>query len=156
MSQPHPINQTLLTLLDNQIARTTAAFEDMREETFTAVPGGDCKSIADITSHLFKLRSFQLKLIESSRIEQMPDASAFKSISDHLAALDCAAQLIRDAITEHDPDDWTNTPNPPREGMWGDLPNLTRLTRPFNDFTNHLGSIRAIRRILGDPAQQTQ
>lgn len=156
MSEPHPINQTLLELLANQVSRTTAAFADMRDETFTAAPGGDCKSIADITAHLIVLRGFQLKLMESALAEQMPDASSLSSLEDHLAALDAATQLVRSAIAAHEPTDWMLTPQPPREGMWGDEPTLARLVRPFNDFTNHLGGIRAIRRIFGDPAQQTQ
>ena len=67
-----------------------------------------------------------------------------------------AASLLREAIETHDPEDWYTVPATPREGRWGEEPTIMRFVRPFNDFTNHLGSIRAIRRILGHPNERTQ
>jgi alpha-amylase/alpha-mannosidase (GH57 family) len=70
--------------------------------------------------------------------------------------LDASTDVISEAIRTHDPEDWMRTPRVPREGMWGDEPTLFRFVRPLNDVTNHLGAIRALRRIDGNPADRTQ
>ena len=153
MSTP-PINRTLLTLLDNQVERTEAAFEELGAETAVEEPGHDCKPIIEISRHLLELRRFQLELLESTLAKDVPaPASTVAEMVERLAA---AANLVRRAITEHDPDDWYATPATPRDGLWGELPTIVRFSRPFNDFTNHLGSVRAIRRQFGDPASRTQ
>ena len=48
MSDIHPINRTLLMLLDNQASRTRHAVEGLEPALFTREPGGDCNSIRDI------------------------------------------------------------------------------------------------------------
>jgi uncharacterized damage-inducible protein DinB len=156
MSQPHPINQTLLTLLDNQVARTTAAFEDIERATFDAEPGSDCNSIRRISEHMVKLRGFMLKILESPLAEQMPQVEPHETLEHRFAHLDRATRLLHQAIEQYPPDQWHTPPAEPREGPWGDEPTLARLSRPFNDFVNHLGAIRTIRRIVGDPAPRTQ
>ncbi len=156
MAQPHPINQTLLTLLDNQVARTIAAFEDITPRTFDAEPGGDCNNIRRISEHLVILRGFKLKILESPLLERMPRHEPDDTLEHRFAQLDQATRLLHQAIEQYPPDQWCVAPAEPREGRWGDEPTLARLTRPFNDFVNHLGAIRAIRRIVGDPAPRTQ
>ena len=71
-------------------------------------------------------------------------------------ALDTGLNLVRRAIIDHDPADWYETPMTPREGPWGEEPTIRRVTRPLNDFVNHLGSIRVIRRMQGCPCERTQ
>jgi len=156
MSDINPVNQALITLLDNQASRTTAAFEGLGIESFDACPGKDCNAIRQIGEHLLKLRGFQLKLLHSPLKDKMPSADNITDMADLLARLDAATALVRQAIAEHDSADWYHVPEQPREGRWGDECTLSRLTRPFNDFTNHLGAIRAIRRILGEPAPNVQ
>ena len=152
----HPINQTLITLLDNQVARTRAALEDLGGDVFTSEPGGDCNSILGIGLHLVTLRRFQLGLLESPLAGQVDVPEACETVDELRQVLDDAADLVREALAHHDPDDWYRAPDPPRDGKWGDEPTIMRFVRPFNDFTNHLGSIRAIRRMCGDPAPRTQ
>ena len=156
MPDIHPINQSLLTVLENQVARTVAAFEAMDDSLFSAAPGRDCNSIRQIGEHLLYLRRFQLKLLESPLAGQVADQHSVVSVADLVAKLAPAAQLVAHAITEHDEQDWYRRPKTPRPAPWGDDPTIIRFTRPLNDFTNHLGAIRAIRRMLGDPAPQTQ
>ena len=53
--------------------------------------------------------------------------------------------------------DWLRVLSPPPlEEKWPTEAQLARMGKPFNDFTNHIGSIRAIRRILGCPIESTQ
>ncbi len=156
MSDLHPINATLLTLLGNQVSRTAASLENLDEKTYTAEPGHDCKPIRNIGGRLFMLRGFMLRILESPLLEQMPEEGPLTTIDELRDKLDAAAQLLHKAIAAHDPVDWTLKPHAPRQGPWGDEPTLDRLVRPFNDFTNHLGSIRALRRSMSDPAEQTQ
>ncbi len=162
MTTPHPINQTLLHLLDNQQDRTRFALEDLTPEAFTRAPGppgspgGDCHSIQQIGKHLIVLRGFQLMLLGSQLAKDMPETAA-ASLEELTTKLEKATALVRRAIEEHDPDDWHAQPTEPRDdGPWNDLPTLLRVIRPINDFTNHLGAIRALRRIFGNPAEQTQ
>jgi hypothetical protein len=150
------INQTLLALLDNQVARTEAAFADLPEAAFDRTPGGDCNSIAAITRHLVMLRRFQLGLLGSPLAQRIADPESLSGLDASMAALTEATALLRTALAEHDPGDWHVVSDPPRPGPWAEDPTLTRFTRPFNDFVNHLGAIRAIRRILECPAANTQ
>jgi hypothetical protein len=156
MSQTHPIAESLLVLLENQVARTIAAFEGLDAATFDAPPGNDCHSIRQITAHLLGLRKFQLTLLSSPLAAQVPELPADAGPADVMPRLEAAAALVREALATHDPDDWLAVPATPRQGPWGELPTLARYARPYNDFTNHLGSIRAIRRIRGNPAQRSQ
>jgi len=156
MAATNLINQTLLTILDNQAARCACAFEDLTSEVFEAAPGGDCHSIREIGKHLLHLRRFGLTLLESSLAAQVADPASLNASAELLKKLDQATELLRRGITDHDPDDWYRVPTTPREGPWGDEPTIQRFVRPLNDFANHLGSIRALRRIMGNPAKQTQ
>lgn len=158
MSSINPINQTLLTILDNQIARTDATFQGLRDDVFAAEPGGDCNSILDIGRHLLGLRRFGLSLLQSPFQEQIDDPDSVVDLNDLLTKLASATDLLAKAITDHDPEDWYKQPpvEEPRPGMWGDEATILRLVRPLNDFTNHLGAIRAIRRIQNNPAERTQ
>ena len=152
----HPINQTLLTVLDNQIARTHAAFAGLDEATLDADPGRDCNSIRRIGRHLVALRRFQMELLSCDGAERVDVPERVDSVEDLLARLDHAARHVRSAIAEHDPDDWYAVPDVPRAGKWGNEPTILRVVRPLNDFTNHLGAVRVIRRLCGNPTDQTQ
>ncbi|MCG3178073.1 MAG: hypothetical protein BIFFINMI_00396 [Phycisphaerae bacterium] len=156
MSELHPTNQALLVALDNQAARTRHALADLPQAIYEAAPGGDCNSIRKIGEHLLKLRQFQLKLLESPLAADVPPLDEAATPARLTAALDKGEALVREAIAGHDPADWHRTPPAPREGPWGGEPTIRRLIRPLNDFTNHIGGIRAIRRILGSPAEKTQ
>ena len=156
MPEPHPINQTLLHLLDNQRSRTRYALEGLGPEAFARDPDGDCHSIQQIGEHLISLRGFQLMLLGSDSVTEMPDNKA-GSADELTTKLEKATGLLIRAIEEHDPDDWHAQPTEPRDdGPWNDLPTLLRVIRPINDFTNHLGAIRALRSTFGNPAEQTQ
>ena len=156
MSDIHPTNQVLITILENQMVRTEIAFEGLATETYRAEPGGDCNSLERIGKHLISLRQFQLMLLESPLAEQVPSLIASGSVEELLPALKKAAELVHKAIVQHDPEDWYRVPEPPREGKWGEDPTIIRFARPFNDFTNHLGGVRAIRRIFSCGVEQTQ
>jgi hypothetical protein len=158
MGSAHPIARTLLSLLDNQVARTEAAFEDLDDTIYRRQPGGECNSIQGIGRHLLLLRRFQLQLLESPFAEQVEVPEKDESIASLLAKIHRATNLLREAIISYQPDDWYTPPpqGAPREGHWGDEPTIQRFARPFNDFTNHVGSIRAIRRILGNPTERVQ
>jgi uncharacterized damage-inducible protein DinB len=150
-----PTARTLLTLLDNQVARTDAALAGLSADAFVAEPGGECNSILRIGRHLVMLRRFQLALLESPLAEEVDDPERVETIDELRDALDRSSELLRRALADHDVDDWFFAPQTPREGMWGEQPTIERFTRPFNDFTNHLGGIRAIRRIMGHGAERT-
>jgi hypothetical protein len=158
MDTSHPISRTLLSILDNQVARTEAVFENLDESIYRHKPGGECHSIQGIGRHLLLLRRFQLQLLESPLAEQVEVPEKDESIASLLVKIERATNLLREAIISHQPDDWYTPPpaGAPRDGHWGDEPTIQRFVRPFNDFTNHLGSIRAIRRILGNPNERVQ
>ena len=156
MKNQNPINQTLLTILDNQAARIQCAFEGLSEQVFDASPGGDCNTISQIGQHLLLLHRFQLTLLESPAAAEIADPESIETLEELVGHLERSTHLVRQAIEAHDADDWYRVPDSPREGPWGEEPTLARLTRPLNDFTNHLGAIRAIRRSLGNPAERTQ
>ena len=156
MAELHPINRTLLAILDNQVARTACAFAGLNDQVYRREPGGDCKSIAQIGAHLVHLRRFQLTLLGSPLADEVADPQTAGAMANLLDKLEQATRLFRQAIEDHDPDDWFCVPDPPRQGRWGDEPTLVRISRPLNDLTNHLGAIRAIRRILGELAAETQ
>jgi len=152
----HAINQTLLVLHANQRKRVAYALEGLRDDVFTAKPGNDCNSIEQIGGHVLHLHAFMLMLLDSPLAEQVDEsAPSVEALQANLAA---AGELLAQGIAEHDPADWhADAPtDPPRPGPWSDEPTLARFTRPFNDLTNHVGGIRAIRRILGNPAERTQ
>jgi hypothetical protein len=145
----------LLAILDNQASRTGHALADVPTDVFTTEAGGGCHSIAQIGRHLVELRCFQLRLLgidgyDPNAFPQAADAAAL------LALLDRLTQRVRAAIRDHAAADWMQAPASPRPGPWGDEPTLQRVVRPLNDFTSHLGAIRAIRRILGHPAAGVQ
>ena len=149
------IAQTLLALLDNQIKRTDAAFEGMTAEMFCDEPGGSCNSILGISRHLVGLRIFQQTLLGLPKAGK-PDPKAIASFDEMFSMLQQEDRALQEAIPRHPADDWFATPPSPREGPWGDEPTIQRFVRPFNDFTNHLGAIRALRRIMNSPAERTQ
>lgn len=151
----NPINQTLLHMLDNQISRTRCALEGLSEDVFNRDPGGGCHSIRQIGEHLIALRAFQLLLLQSDLAGQMPTHEV-KQMDELVSKLEAATALVRQAIASHDPEDWHAEPTEQREGPWAELPTLLRVVRPINDFTNHLGAIRVLRRVFGNPADQTQ
>lgn len=153
---PHPQTQVLLAILANQEERTDACLEGISEDILDQVPGGDCQSIRGILNHLLELRSFQLSLLQSPLQDKMPNLDKSASLKEFTQALTQATELVRTAVQSHDPKDWFVTPPTPRPGPWGTDPTLIRFSRPLNDFTNHLGAIRAIRRMYGNPAARTQ
>ncbi|HUW84863.1 MAG TPA: DinB family protein [Phycisphaerae bacterium] len=152
----HPATQVLLAILENQVNRTEAAFDGLNEEVLTKEPGGDCNSILRIGRHLIGLRRFQLSLLGSADASKVADPKSIGNLAQLLPALHQSAALVRDAIREHDADDWFAQPDAPREGPWCDEPTIHRLVRPLSDFTNHLGAVRAIRRMYDCPAERTQ
>ena len=149
------IAQTLLALLDNQVSRTEAAFDGVTYEIFNAEPGGSCNSMLVIARHLVGLRIFQQALLGISKASK-PDPKAVVSLEKLLSVLLQEDRALREAIEQYPASDWFATPPAPREGRWGDEPTIQRFVRPFNDFTNHLGAIRALRRIMNCPAEKTQ
>jgi len=156
-SDTHPINLTLMHLLENQMDRTRCALEGLDNAVFVRAPGGGCNSIQDIGAHLIGLRRFQLTLlgVDPDKAKAMLDGTP-QSADELLDIVNLWTEFVGGCIQKHDPDDWHAEPTEPREGPWPELPTLIRFVRPMNDFTNHLGSIRTIRRILGNPAEQTQ
>ncbi len=153
---PHPQTQVLLAILANQIARTDASLEGLDQANLDVIPGGDCQSIRGILRHLLELRGFQLFLLQSPLQRHMPEITASANLEEITQVLAQANELVRTAVESHDPKDWFVTPPEPRPGPWATDPTLIRFSRPLNDFTNHLGAIRAIRRMLGNPAARTQ
>jgi hypothetical protein len=149
------INRALLEVLENQITRTDAAFEDLPDPIFRAEPGGDCNSILAIGRHLVGLRLFQLRLLEVEANQEI-DPKTISTLPDLLSELQRLAEQVRAAVRDHDPQDWFAAPEAPRPGPWGDEPTIARFVRPLNDFTNHLGAVRAIRRSMGSPAERVQ
>lgn len=158
MTSIHPINQTLLTIIDNQIDRTNATFVGLHSGVFTIEPGGDCNSILNITRHLINLRRFGLVILNSTLQSQVDDTESVSTLSILLSSLATATDLVKKAIADHDPQDWYKNPpvDKPRPGKWGDEATIFRFVRPLNDFTNHLGAIRTIRTIQNNPADRTQ
>ena len=154
MPQLHPAAQTLVAIVDNQAARTVAALRGLREDVFTASPGGQTRSIFAIGRHLLSLRKMQLNILGSPLVGQMPDADSISSIGQLRRALASGAKLLKQAILEYNPANWCRKPLRPRKGVWGDQPTIVRLTRPLNDFTSHLGDIRTIRSIFGNPVRR--
>ena len=156
MAQIHPVNQTLLHLLDNQQSRTHHALKGLTPDAFTHNPDGDCHSIQQIGEHLIALRGFQLMLLGSDSVKDVPD-NKVGSVEELTTKLEKTTGLLIREVESHDPDDWHAQPTGPRDdGPWNDLPTLLRVIRPINDFTNHLSAIRALRRVFGNPAEQTQ
>ena len=145
------VAKTLTCLLANQSKRREHALKDLTEDVMMQSPGGDCKSIYQILGHIVGLYHFQMKLLGESD-DSMPNPDNLKTLDEINLALADAERIIVDAINRHDPEDWFSMPEVEREGPWSDEPTLVRVSRPINDVTNHLGGIRAIRRILGCPA----
>lgn len=151
-----PVAATLLALLDNQIARTRVAIGGISQAAFDAEQPGGCNTVRAIGAHLIDLRRFQLGMLGSARRESVADRGTGDTPEHMLAALESAGEEVRAAIVEHDPEDWFRVPETPREGKWGDEPTIHRFGRPFNDFVNHLGAIRVIRRQMGEGIERTQ
>ena len=156
MNELHPISRALLAVLDNQALRTDRALEGLRSDVFDASPGGDCNSIRGIGEHLLQLRKFQLMLLESPLAAEVGEPGCVESPQVLVAKLAEATDLLGQAIAAHDPDDWFRKPDSPRKGPWSDDPTIERVVRPLNDFTSHIGGIRTIRRMRGNPAEGTQ
>lgn len=156
MTGVDPQTAVLLAILDNQIARTAAALEQLDPAIMDTPWDGDCHSIRGIIGHLHNLRSFQLSLLGSPLQAEMPKLSPTASLDEIGQVLQGAAELVRRALESHDPADWFAVPKEARSGPWGNEPTLIRFSRPLNDFTNHLGAIRALRRIRGNAAPRTQ
>ena len=150
MDAPPPVAQTVIAVLDNQVARTVAALKDLPEGALTKAPPGKTRSILEIGRHLLSLRKMQLKILESALIARLP-SDPISSVKDLRRKLALAARLLRLAVMEHDAEELSRNPKRPREGVWGDRPVIVRLARSLNDFTSHLGDIRTIRGIFGDP-----
>ncbi|MEZ6242200.1 MAG: DinB family protein [Phycisphaerales bacterium] len=150
------IAATLLVLLDNQLARARAALERLPQEVFEATQAGGCNSIREIGAHLLDLQRGQLLMLGSARRENVPAREVGTTPAELLAALETGLAEVRAAILEHDASDWFRQTDEPRPGKWGDEPTLHRLVRPLNDFVNHLGAIRALRRQQGSGAERTQ
>ena len=89
-------------------------------------------------------------------VVDVPNMASPASLAEMMDKMAAAAALVRRAIEEHDAQDWFAVPAAPRTGPWGEEPTLARLVRPLNDFTSHLGAVRAIRRIRGNPAARSQ
>ncbi len=97
-----------------------------------------------------------MEMLSCPGAERIDVPERVASLEDLIARLDDATRHVRSAIAEHDPDDWYAVPDTPRAGKWGNEPTIVRVVRPVNDFTNHLGAVRAIRRLCGNPIDRTQ
>lgn len=150
------INRTLLALLENQMQRFDAAIEGVTDDVAAIEPGGDCNSILGVCRHLLHLRGFQLTQLESPLADQVAEPKSVNTLSEAATALKAAAKLVELAISGYPSDDWFQVPQTKRGGLWGDEAMVYRYLRPFNDYTSHLGAIRAIRRMHGCPAERTQ
>jgi len=149
--------QTLVVLLDNQQSRLRHALHDLPDDVFTKIPGGDCNCIRDICAHMVRLRSFSMMLLGSPLVDDAPSQDGIDSVADALARLDRGTDLLREAINGVPDGDWMSVLDPPPlADKWAGETQLARLGKPFNDYTNHIGGIRAIRRILGSPIESTQ
>ncbi len=149
------IANTLTHIIANQNSRWQCALEDTPHEVLVLEPGGDCHSILDIARHLVGLRRFILMLMNAPH-GGLPAREDLNTLDDLLAALRKSDTMLLEAVAAHDESDWLHIPATPREGPWGDECTLSRIAHPINDFTNHLGAIRAIRRINGSPAERSQ
>ncbi|MEQ9616620.1 MAG: DinB family protein [Phycisphaerales bacterium] len=149
--------QTLSVLLANQQSRLRHALKDLPAELFTKQPGGDCNGIREICSHLVRLRAFQMMLIGSPLADEAPSKDGIKDAADAIERLEKTVPLLESAIGDVPDGDWLRVLSPPPLAeKWPTENQLARLSKPFNDFTNHIGGIRAIRRILGSPVETTQ
>ena len=149
--------QTLAVLLDNQRSRTRHALAGLPEELFTKDPGGGCNPVRDICAHMVRLHAFQMMLIGSRFADEAPSMDGIESVDDALDRLAKGSELLERAIGDVPEGDWLRVLSPPPlEEKWPTEAQLARLSKPFNDYTNHLGSIRSIRRLLSSPAETTQ
>lgn len=156
MNAAPAVSRVLLTILHNQARRVEAALAGLDEGVFRAAPGGDARSIFQIGAHLVHLQKFQLTLLGSPLAEQVREIEDDCGVAELRARLAAGFELVAQAVAGHDEADWFAAPAGPRPGPWADEPTLQRFVRPLNDLVSHVGSIRAIRRILGSPAEQTQ
>ena len=149
--------QTLSVLLDNQRSRTRHALMDLPQDVFTKDPGNGCNCIRDICAHMVRLHAFQMMLIGSPFADEAPSKDGIETVEDALDRLEKGSALLERAIGDVPEGDWLRVLSPPPlEEKWPTEAQLARMGKPFNDFTNHIGSIRAIRRILGCPIESTQ
>ena len=94
MSALHPVTQTFIAILDNQVARTAAGLKALREDVLMAAPGEQTRSIFEIGRHLLSLRRIQLKILAPPLLEQMPNADSMPSVDELRRKLALAAELL--------------------------------------------------------------
>ncbi len=142
--------RVLLAIVDNQRARTGAALRGLREDVFKAEPADGGRSIREIGRHLFALRRMQLNVLKRRSVEELLQLDPVTSVSDLRRKLSAAAKAVRDTIAEQTCSDLL-TPYPRGRTSRPGETKLDRLAVRLNDFTNHIGAIRAMRRVLGNP-----
>ena len=149
--------QTLAVLLDNQRSRTRHALAALPPELFTRDPGGEANTIRTICEHMIRLHTFQMMLIGSPLADGAPSNEGVITVDEAIGRLMEGSERLERAIDDVPEEDWLRTFSPPpMKDKWPNDPQLVRLARPFNDYSNHLGAIRAIRRVFGSPAETTQ
>ena len=139
------VAEALLAFVDNQVARTVAALKGMREDVFTVEPGNEARSISEVGRHMLHLRKMQLKILGPSVAQELGDPAPITSVDDLRRKLARAAKLVREAVTVCDV---AALFHPPKQG---DRAPMAWLAQTLNDFTSHVGDVRTIRRILGNP-----
>ena len=145
-SAPAPMTQVLLAIVDNQSARTAAALKGLREDMFAAATPDGGRSIRETGRHLFALRRMQLKALRPAALARLPHLDPVASVADLESKLDATAQLVREAIAASADRDLLA----PCAGHRAET-RLDRLVVRLNDYTNHLGDIRTLRRLMGNP-----
>jgi hypothetical protein len=141
----------LLAIVDNQTARTKAALAGLREETFRTRPAGAARSISEIGRHMLSLRRMQVKVLAPALATQVPDPGSFTSIAELRRCLDAAAKLVKLAVLECGTNRWSDTQKAQGSGQRSKRPTIARFVQPMNDFTSHIGDVRTLRAILGNP-----
>lgn len=149
--------QTLSILLENQRTRTRHALSGLPAELFTKDPGDGVNTIRAICEHMISLHRFQMMLIGSPLANDAPQSDGVVTVDDAIGRLMEGSERLERAIDDMPEEHWLEVFSPPpMEKKWPNDPQLVRLSRPFNDYSNHLGSIRTIRRLFGSPAEMTQ
>lgn len=154
MSDTHPTAATMQALLNNQADRTRAALDGMDDALLDRDPGGGCMTIRENLRHMVNLIAMQLSMMDQPA-DAVWAASESRTVADYTRALEQGIKALGEAFARHDPEDWFARPATPRDGYWGDEPTLHRLSRPFNDYVNHLGAIRIVRKQFASPATKT-
>ena len=149
--------QTLSILLENQRSRTRHALTGLSSELYTKDPGEGVNTIRAVCEHMIMLHRFQMMLIGSPLADGAPESEGVVTVDDAIGRLMEGSERLERAIDDVPEEHWLQVFSPPpMEEKWPNDPQLVRLSRPFNDYSNHLGSIRTIRRLLGSPAETTQ